>query len=90
MKIYNYFKNMSQEFRLKNIDKAKSCSLEEIKQNELMSRKQKQISTTLNYIKHFLILSSTFTRCILIHAFAILLGIARGITSYTIELKSVQ
>ena len=41
MKIYNYFKNMSQEFRLKNIDKAKSCSLEEIKQNELMSRKQK-------------------------------------------------
>ena len=38
LKIYNYFKNMveeniSQEFRLKNLDKTRSYFLEEIEQN---------------------------------------------------------
>ena len=32
---------MSQEFRLKNIDETRNYYLEEIKQNELRSRKQK-------------------------------------------------
>ena len=35
--------------------------VEEIKQNELMSKKYKKVYTTLNYIKHFLILASTVT-----------------------------
>ena len=35
--------------------------LEEIEQNELMSRKHKNVCTTLNYIEHFLILVSTIT-----------------------------
>ena len=39
LKIYNYFKNMSQEFRLKNINVTRNYFLEEIEQNELMSRK---------------------------------------------------
>ena len=44
MKIYNYFKimvteNVSQQFRLKNIDETRNYFLEEIEQNELMSRK---------------------------------------------------
>ena len=39
MKVYNYSKNMTQEFRLKNINETRNYFLEEIGQNELMSRK---------------------------------------------------
>ena len=55
MKIYNYFKKMSEEFRLKHVDKTKNYYAEEIEQNELMSRKHKQVCATRNYIEHFLI-----------------------------------
>ena len=54
--------NISQEFRLKNIDEARNYFLEDIKQYELMSEKHKNIYTTLNYITHFLILASTISR----------------------------
>ena len=47
--------NISQEFRLKNIDETRNYFLEEIKQNELMRRKHKKVRTTLNYIEEFLI-----------------------------------
>ena len=56
--------NISQEFRLKNIDEARNYFLEDIKQYELMSEKRKNIYTTLNYITHFLILASTISRWI--------------------------
>ena len=46
--------NISQEFKLKNIGETRNCFLEEIEQNELMSRKHKKVCTTLNYIEHFL------------------------------------
>ena len=59
---------MSQEFKLKKIDETKNYFLEEIVQNELMSRKHKKVCTTLNYIEHFLILASTITGCISISA----------------------
>ena len=78
---------MSQEFKFKNIDKTRNYFLEEIKQNELMSRKHKKVCTTLNYTEHFLILVSTVTRCISISAFASLLGVPIGITSSVIGLK---
>ena len=45
--------NISQEFRLKNIDDTRNYFLKEIKQNELMSRKYKKLCTTLNYIENF-------------------------------------
>ena len=79
--------NISQEFRLKNIDETKNYSLEEIKKNELMSKKYKKVCTTLNYIEHFLILASTITGCVSISAFASLVGIPIGITSSTIGLN---
>ena len=56
-------KNISQEFRLKTIDETKNYFLQEIQSSELMSKKQKKICTTLNYIKHFLMLASKVTRC---------------------------
>ena len=46
LKIYNYFKNVveeniSQEFRLKNIDETRNYFLKETDQDELMSKKHK-------------------------------------------------
>ena len=41
--------------------KTKNYFLEEIKQNQLMSRKHKMVCATLNHIDHFLILVSTVT-----------------------------
>ena len=56
--------DISQELRLKNTDKIKNYFLEEIEQNELISRTHKKVCTTLNYTEHFLILASAFTGCI--------------------------
>ena len=91
MKICNFFKNMvekniSQEFRKKNIEETRKYFLEEIKQNELMSRKHIKVCTTLNYIEHFLILAATITGYISISAFASLIGIPIGITSSAVGL----
>ena len=61
---------MSQEFRLKKIDEIRKYFAEEIKQNELMSRKHKKAYKTINYIKHFPIVASAITACISISDFA--------------------
>ena len=53
--------NMNQELRLKNIDETRNYVLEEIKQNELMSRKHKKVCTTLNYTEQFLTLLALIT-----------------------------
>ena len=79
--------NISQEFRLKNIDEARNYLIEEINRNELMGKKHKKVCTTLNYIEHFLILASTITECISISAFASLVRIPIAITSFAIGLK---
>ena len=50
-----------------------------------MSKKQKKVCITLNYIGHFLISGSTITRCISNSAFASLVGIPIGITSSAVE-----
>ena len=73
---------ISQEFRLKSINETGNSSLEEIKQNELLSRKHKQVCTTLKYIEHVLILASTITECILVSAFTSLLGITKKKKNY--------
>ena len=52
-----------------------------------MSRELKKVSTTLNYIEHFLILASTITECISTSAFSSLIGIPVGIMSSAIGLK---
>ena len=93
MKIYNHFKsmvegNISQEFRLRNIDESRKYLIEEINWNESMSKKHKKICTTRNHIEHFLILASTFTGCVSISAFASLIVIPIEITSSTIGLKT--
>ena len=54
----------------------------------MISKKHKNVSTTLNYIKLSLILASAITECISISAFASLLGIHIGITSSAIRSKA--
>ena len=61
--------------------------IEEIKQNELISKKHKKICKTLTYIAHFLILDSTVTGCVSISAFASLIGIIAVITSSVVGSK---
>ena len=78
---------ISQELRLKNIGKTRNYFLEEIEQNELISRKHKKVCTTLNYTEHFLILGSIITECISISAFTFLLCIPIKITSSAKEWK---
>ena len=63
-------RNISQEFRLENIDETRNYFLKEIEQNELMSRKHKKGCTTLNYFEQFFILATAITGCISISAFA--------------------
>ena len=77
--------NISQEFRLKNIDE--KYFLEEIKQNESMKKKHKKVCPTLNYIEHFLISASAIIGCVSISVFSSLVGIPIGITSSAVGLK---
>ena len=53
----------------------------------MISKKHKKVTTTLNYIEHFLILGSTITGCVSISALTSLVGIPIGITSSAIGLK---
>ena len=55
--------NVSQEFRLKNIGVRRKYFIEEINQNELMSKKHKKVWTALNHIEHLFILTSVVTGC---------------------------
>ena len=79
-----------QEFTLKSIDETRKYFLEEIDQNEFMSRRHKKVCKTQNYTEHFFILASAITGCISISDFASLLGIPIGITSSAIVLKILQ
>ena len=49
--------NMNQEFRLKKkeIDEIRNYLIEQINQNELMSRKHKKVCRVLNYIGNSII-----------------------------------
>ena len=58
---------------------------QKLKQNELLSKNHKKVCTILNYIELLLILASTITGCILISAFASLLGIPIEITKSAID-----
>ena len=44
--------NISQEFRLTEIDKTRNYFTEEVKQNELISKKYRKICKILSYTEH--------------------------------------
>ena len=68
-------KNISQWFRVKNIEETRNYFYEEIEQN------------ALNYIERSLTLASAVAGCISISAFVSLFDIPVGITGSTIGLK---
>ena len=49
--------NISQEFRLNKTDEIKNYLIEETNQNELMSKKHKNVYSVLNYIDHLLMVT---------------------------------
>ena len=80
--------NISQEFRLKDIDETRNYFLDEINQNELMNKKYKKVYRVSNYIEYLLILTSTVTGCVSISTFVSLVVILIGIGSSAIGLKT--
>lgn len=77
--------NISQELRLKKIDKEKNSFSEEIHQNYWMSKKRKKVCACLSYVE--LVLASVITGCVSISAFASLIGIPIDIESFVVRLK---
>ena len=80
--------NISWEFRLKQIDKARDYFIEEIKQNESTSKKHKKVCDILNYIEHSLILAFTLIGWVSISALASLIGIPVGISNSVVTTKT--
>ena len=52
--------NINQELKLKNKYDTRNYLIEEINQNELMSKKHKKVYRVLNYIEHLIMLIFTF------------------------------
>ena len=67
----------SLEFRLRRINKTINYLLD-----NLMSEKYKKTKKYLNYVENLLILASKVTGCVSIIAFASLVAVLVGITSY--------
>ena len=78
---------ISLEFGLKKIDDTRNYFLEEIKQNELRSKKHKKVCRALNYFEHYLIFISAVSGCVLISTFASLVDIPIGIKISAVGLK---
>ena len=79
--------NISQELRSKEIDKIRNYFIEEIKYNELISKKHKQICKILNYTEYLLILACASTGCVSVPDLPSLAGIPIGIASSAITIK---
>ena len=73
--------NINQEIRLKKIGEIKNYFIKEIDQNELMSKKHKNVCAVLNDKEHLLILASAITGCVSISTFASVVGISIRVTS---------
>ena len=80
--------NVSHKYRTKEIDKARYYFIEEIKQNELISKKHKNVYSILNHTEHLLVLASVVTGCVLISVLASLVEIPVFIASSAIKNKN--
>ena len=69
------------------IDGTRNCLLEETSHNEVMSEKHKKVCKTLSYFEHFLVFVFAVSGCVLISAFASLVGVPAGIDSSAVGLK---
>ena len=71
----------------RKIDETRNYLLDEIKHNDLMSKKYKKKCNYLNYVEHLLILVSTVTGCVSISAFASLVAIPVAIMSFAVGIS---
>ena len=78
---------ISQEFWSKEVDKRRNYFTEEIRQNELISKKYKNVCKYLNYIERLLVIASTVTGFVSISAPASLVGIPGGIASSAVTIQ---
>ena len=78
----------SLEFRLKKTNETRNYLWDEIKHNDLMSRKYKKTWKYLNYVEHLLILVSTITGYVSISEFSLLVCVPVGITSFAVGIKT--
>ena len=76
------------QFREK-IYETRKYILEEIKHNELISKKYKKACKILNDVEHLLILASTVSSCVSNSAFVSLVGIPVGVGSPAATIKFV-
>ena len=76
----------SLEFTLKKIDEIRNYTLEEKKDDDLMSKKYKKFCKVLNYFELFLIFICTVNGGVSISAFSSLTGVPVGIASSTLRL----
>ena len=67
---------MNQEFKLKKIDEIRDHLIDEKNENEIMSKKPRNLCRVLNYTEHLLNVISTITGWVSISAFASLVGIS--------------
>ena len=79
---------MRQEFRLKEIDKAINYFIEEIMENDLISKKHKKVCKILNFTEHLLILASTSTGSVSISNCSSLVCIPVGVASSATVIKN--
>ena len=77
----------SLELRLKKVCETKNYLLDEIKHNDLMSKKHKKMCKALISVENILILISAFNDCVPLFAFASLVDIPLTIASSEAGLK---
>ena len=74
--------SISLDFRLEEIDETRNYFLDEIKHNELMSKKLLKLCRALNYFENFLIFISAIHECISTYPFVSLVGVLVGKYKY--------
>ena len=78
----------SLEFRLTKIDETRNYVLDEIKHNDLLGEKYRNMTCKYsNHVKHLLILGSTITDRVSVSALASLICVLVGILRSTVVIK---
>ena len=79
--------NVNLDFRLKKIYQRTNSLLEEIRHNDLLSKKHKKVDRVLNYFKNFVFVSAV-GGCVSIFVCTSLVCVPVGISSSAVERKN--
>ena len=70
-----------------NIDETRSCIIEEIIHNNLMSENNKKMCRSFSFFEDYFALVSTVNECVLISAYASLVGVTVDTVRFAVGLK---